>query len=151
MALLVGTNSWVTVAEADSYLEDMADVEDWFELSDDPVQRGEKSKANLLVTAFRWLMYNINLINLTASLTDQNVKNAQIEGALFLLRYQEDLERRGALSATGVTRIELSKWTETIQEMSLPSKILSLLNEYSSIGGRVIQLLGEDYTDGTVI
>lgn len=151
MSLVVGTNSWATVSEADTYLEDIAGTEDWFNLDDDPgVNQGAESKSTYLVSAFRFLMYHPNLDGLTADLTSDQVKNAQIEMALFLSRYQGDFEERQSLVSSGVESFKAGRWEEDYSTSypSLPGKVFALLSDYFvAYGSGVAQLRGEDYVE----
>jgi len=149
MSLIVGTNSWVTIAEADTYLEDSMNAGDWFDLPiESGTEQGSKSRSSVLITAFRWLMSHSSLSGLSASLTDDNVKQAQIESAIFLLRYQSDYERRDSLRAMGVSQMSVSKWSESLEDVTLPSNIASLLSSYTIRGGMIVTLRGDTYTDG---
>lgn len=150
MALVVGTNSWVSVAEADTYLADTPGATDWFDLVDEVgLKKGEESKASYLILSFRTLTTHTDLIGLSPSITDDNVKYAQIEFALYLLRYREDLEQRGLLIDSGVKEFDVGEWREIFFERggSVPSRVLSLLNDYSRYGNASIQLKPENYVE----
>lgn len=150
MALVVGSNSWVSVAEADTYLEDTPGATDWFNLIDEPgSKKGEEAKSSFLVLAFRTLSTHPDLSGISASVSDDDVKDAQIEMALYLLRYREDLVQRGILQDAGVKQFEIGEWREEFFESggSLPSHILSLLSGYLNYGNMGVQLLPENYVD----
>lgn len=142
MALVVGQNSWETVAEADAYLADRLRTSDWDALSDSGTD--DVTKEKLLVSTFWWLMGHPQL-SLSATLTDANVKNAQSEGALFLLRHSEGLDERRAFHAFGVTSFSYSKRRESfdLSKLEVPQHILGLLKQYSVAGGAIITLRGE--------
>ena len=141
MALTVGQNSWASVAEADAYLGDRIGAADWFSLPVSPVAPGENAKESMLVSAFYWLS---NSYSLPATLTNINVKNAQIEGALFLLDNYAEYEARRAAIASGVTDFRISKRAETFDpnSFSIPSNIDDMLSDYSSLGGVNIEFKG---------
>jgi hypothetical protein len=130
MSLTVGQNSWVTIAEADTYLTERIGAESWFDKADtdDP---GLTTKSSLLVTAFQWLMASPQL-ELSAGLTDSLVKNAQIESALFLMEHYNALNERRAAMSTGVTEFQLSKKMERldISKLTIPPHIIGLLGAY---------------------
>ena len=90
MSLIVGTNSWCSIGEADSYLTNKRNAYEWFNLgdTDDP---GVICKTSLLVSAYRRLI-NSAEFNIASSSTDDNVKNAQIEMAWFLYKHGEEIE-----------------------------------------------------------
>jgi hypothetical protein len=126
MAVVVGTNSWATIAEADSYFGSRAGSTAWFELPDTPPTPGQDSKETFLATAFFWLL-DYSGFALTAEASSSAVKRAQFEAALFLLQYREDYEARAAKIAGGVTQISMSKWSETLSEQTLPKRITTIL------------------------
>ena len=132
MALVVGTNSWASVAEADTYLADKIDAEAWFLLadSDDP---GVRSKGALLASAFHWLQGSPQL-SIASSSTDDDVKNAQIEAAWFLQEYSEEMKDRRAAIASGVTSLRLSRRAETLRagNQTIPAHILGMLSSYGT-------------------
>ena len=139
MALVVGQNSWASVTEADTYLTDRIHATGWFDLdsSGDP---GVVTKESLLVSSFYWLLNN-SAFNLSSTLTDTNVKNAQIEGSLFLQEHYKELDGRRAAIATGVKEFELSKRQEILRdEIRIPDHISDLLKDYLS--GNFGTLLG---------
>jgi hypothetical protein len=71
MSLLVGVNSWVTTAEADTYLGDKWGVgAEWTGLT-----TTEKEQA--LVTSYRWIQ-GLRQYNISPSSTNENVKNARV-------------------------------------------------------------------------
>jgi len=130
MSVIVGQNSWITIAECDTYLTDHLSSEDWFDLSD-VAGPGAESKSTLLVSAFNWLMGAAQL-NLSADLTDDSIKTAQAESALFLMEHYDELNSRRAAMFTGVEEFELSKRREVlnIHNLAIPSYIISLLDDY---------------------
>lgn len=142
MPLIVGTNSWVTVAEADTYLTDRLGAGNWFTTPNND-QPGITSRKVLLVSAFRWLIAS-PLLTLTAGSTDDNVKNAQIEAALFLLEHYTELDERRTLQATGVKEIQISRRTEIFDytQLAIPDHILGYLTEYLTGANTVFQLKG---------
>ena len=119
--VIVGTNSWVTITEADDYLEEKFGADAWAGLSNN-------LKAQCLITAFWWI-YNYPFFNIPKSSTDENVKNAQIELAWWIYLYYKGFEKRGALIAGGVTDFTLSKWKEKLDEQEMPQIILNILDD----------------------
>jgi len=130
MALVVGTNSWVSIAEADAYLADRIDAEAWFLLSDSGAS-GVRTKGSLLVSSFFWLQGSPQL-EIASSSTDPNVKNAQIEAAWFLQEYYEEMKDRRAALASGVKSLRMSRRAETLSlsNLSIPIHILGMLSEF---------------------
>lgn len=143
MALNVGVNSWVTVAEADSYLEDQLDSNGWWALPELPVNPGAESKSVLLITAARWLLGSPEL-ELSITTSTANIKEAQIKSALFLQKHFCEVDDRTAAMYTGVTAFEYSKRNEDldIKNLGIPADILALLPEYT-ISHAFVVLQGE--------
>lgn len=143
MSLVVGQNSWSTVEEADTYLANRIGTSDWFDLSDTATP-GVNSKEVMLTSAFYWLSGSPQ-VSLSASLTDANVKNAQIESAIYLQEHYTEMDNRRAAISQGVTDFRLSKRQESfdINSIVLPQHILGLINDYSTAGGKIILLRGE--------
>lgn len=131
MAVVVGTNSWVTIAEADDYLTDRIDAADWFLLGDTD-NPGIVSKTSLLVSAFHWLNTSATI---SSSSTDDSVKNAQIEAALFLQKHYTELDERRAAASMGVKTFRFSKRSEDLDlnRIKLPEHIAGLLAGYTSL------------------
>ena len=142
MALVVGQNSWVSVAEADTYLTNKIGTGDWFDLSSTSTP-GAESKESYLVSAFRWLISSPEF-SIDPAATDDNVKNAQIEAAEFLLfNYKDRRDRMGAITS-GVTDFDYSKRSETLDlaKMVIPIHIRGLLSVYGQSSAFVL-LSGE--------
>lgn len=130
MALTVGTNSWVTLAEANSYLSEKFGIgTTWSGLAD-----SEKEAA--LITAYRWIMALSNYSIAPAS-TATKVKHAQIELALYIVRHYEEHRKREALYSQGVRNFHISKWSESLDKAKLPFEVENLLDDYLiGAGGR---------------
>ena len=143
MSLVVGQNSWATVAEADTYLGNKIKVTEWFALNTAPANPGEEAKESLLSSAYQWLISSPEL-NIVASTTDANVKNAQIEAAWFLHLYYDELDARRAALFSGVTDFELSERSESlnINNLGIPNYIMGMLRDYG-IRNTTADLLGE--------
>jgi hypothetical protein len=143
MSLVVGTNSWCSVSEADTYLEYRINASEWFQTGEKS-SPGEVSRESLLVSAFYWLQGAPEL-EISATVTDTDVKNAQIEAALFLLEHYDELNERRAAIYTGVSSFKLSKKSENfdINQLQIPSYILGMLGNYAIMN--TIALLEGEY------
>jgi hypothetical protein len=124
LTLTVGSNTYVTLSEADSYLEGKLGAGDWFTLTSD-------NQKQCLISSYRWL----RRLGLPASSTSDNVKSAQIELAWWLYRYYEEHEDREALYANGVRQFKLSKWSENLSESDVPQFIKDLIGDLIGVGG----------------
>lgn len=122
MALVVGVNSWVTQAEADTYFEDRIETAPWDALS-------STDKDKYLVTAYRWLFYHPAISAPASTSAPQGVKDGQCEAALFLINYYDDYTKREALYSSGVRKFTKSKWSEELANVTLPSSITDPIDE----------------------
>jgi hypothetical protein len=126
MSLTVGTNSWCTVAEADSFLNDWYGASSWASLSN-------TVKEMLLVTAF-WKIYGNSKYTIAKSETDENVKNAQIITAFYIYENNASIKKRLALQGQGVTEFEVSKFREEYGKGSwLPVEVEGLLEDFQAL------------------
>jgi len=126
--IIVGTNSWVTLVEANNYLEGKLNADAWATLSNNV-------RTQCLITAYRWLFYHPNL-NIPASSTADVVKSAQIELAWWIYNYYAGYEKRGSLIASGVTEFDLSEWGEKLTAQDLPKVVKDILgDELTGLGG----------------
>jgi len=144
MALVIGTDSWVTVAEADTYLENRIYASDWFTLDTSPASPGVVAKESLLITAYRWLLNHPEL-ELEADSTDSNVKNAQIEAAIYLQNHFTEIDGREAAIATGVVSMRMSRRYEDLERgaSSLPASLVGMLRSFLRVtGGSFVELGG---------
>ena len=137
MALVVGTNSWVTVVEADAYLSYRISAEDWFTLADTPATPGADAKDSMLISAYMWITAYRSI---SATSTDDNVKNAQIEAALFLSEHYDEVNDRRAAIATGVREFKYSRRREFLdyRVAGLPAYIQSMLRDYGTKNTTVV-------------
>jgi hypothetical protein len=143
MALVVGDNSWASIAEADAYLENRIGADDsWFVLPAS-AGSGEDSRENMLVSAFFWMQGSPQL-DIASDVTDDDVKNAQIEAALFLTEHYDDLNERRAAIHTGVESFAYSKRREAFNpsQLTIPDFILGMIPLYNT-NNRTVLLQGE--------
>jgi hypothetical protein len=137
--IVVGTNSWVTIAEADAYLENKANAENWFLLPANPASSGEASKESFLVEAYYRILYNPEFNGLTASLTNQDVKNAQIEFAFWLLNNYDDYLEREAKIASGIESFTFSKWKEKLgDQIQTPWLVTAIIDKAGFSGSNFL-------------
>lgn len=123
MAIDVGTNSWVTLAEAETYFSDHIGSTPWDALTD-------SNKSKYLITAYRWIYYD-SAFPVPASSSETAVKNAQCEAALFLINYYTGHNKREALIAGGVKEFEYGKRREDLTSVKKPQTVIDML---SSVG-----------------
>ena len=126
MALTVGTNSWVTVAEADAYFADHFGRSAWAGLAN-------SVKEQLLISAYRWIQQQA-IFSISPTSTADAVKQAQYETAWYIYKYFDNHEDRRALITQGVKRFQISKFEEELEEAGFPKFIKDILKD--SLVGR---------------
>ena len=130
--MIVGTDTWVTIAQADAYFSTRFGASWWTALT-------EADKTALLVTAFNWLLYDAAFA-LSPETDLPDVRVAQMEGAYFLHDHQAEYEGRTANIAGGVTSVSASKWGESYGTLKKPDRVLAALQRagvYNGAGGMV--------------
>lgn len=130
--MTVGTDSWVTLAQATAYFATRFGASWWAALS-------SPEKETLLVSAFNWLLYD-GTLELSASTDSQDVRVAQMEAAYFLHDHQAEYEERAANIAGGVTSVSASKWSESYGTLQKPERVLAPLKRagfYVGGGGMI--------------
>lgn len=141
--LLVGTNSWVTVEEADAYMESrFGSWEFWTD---------ETNKEAALITAYKKIVQSGYFENLPTTSND-NMKDAQCELALFLVMESGDLLRRAGLQSQGVVQAGISKESydpSARGKLAFPPEVLALLKEYTdqNSGAFFLDLTRDDAED----
>ncbi len=141
MAFVVGVDSWVTVEEADTYLTYRLGTEEWFSIPKQ-TEPGVPSRESILGAAFRELL-NCTSLTLTESSTNDNIKNAQIEMALYLTGYFDEMQDRRAAIATGLNIFWLGRRYEKLEKYTtgIPDYILNMLSDYSNLGGVFVDMV----------
>lgn len=126
--LTVGTNSWVTVAEANTYFDEKYGASAWATL-------GLHEKERLLISGYRWIMAQ-SFFSISPASTAPAVKQAQCEAAWFLYMHNEALEKRRGLYVTGVRQFDISAFSETLAEPAFPEFIKDILDHFTvGMGG----------------
>ena len=117
--IVVGTNSWVTLAESNTYFQAKYGAGEWTTLS-------ATNREQLLISAYRWLS-NSPLVS--GSVSSQKLKDAQCEAAWYIYKWDEGIERRRALKGQGVKSFTASKFSETydLYKQDIPQFILDIL------------------------
>ena len=123
--IIVGTNSWLTEAAANTYFESRIHGDDYW-------TNGESDNIPSLITAYNWLNAGSYSFPTTPI---QTMKDAQCEMALFLLQHQPDLDLRMGLQAQGVIAAGVVKErykNDNYVEMPIPPIVKKLLEGYST-------------------
>ena len=122
--ITVGTNSWVTEAEANTYFDARIKSSDYW-------TDGASDNVPALITAYNWLnaKYSLPTVGTTT------IKNAQCEMSFFLLQHQPDLDLRMGLQAQGVIQAGVVKERykdDNYVEMPIPPIVQKLLASYDT-------------------
>lgn len=121
MALVVGTNSWATVAEADTYFSEKYGASAWAGLAN-------AEKESLLISAYRWIQQQA-IFSISPSSTSAVVKQAQFETAWYIYNFWAEHEKRRALYVQGVTKFKISSFSEDLQGAGFPDFIKDILED----------------------
>jgi hypothetical protein len=124
--LIIGTNSWLTVAEADAYMD--VRFGSWEFWTDDT------NKEAALITAYKKIVQS-GFFDSLPDTANENLKDAQCEMALYLIMEGGDLLRRAGLQAQGVVQAGIPKETydpEARGKLSFPPEVMALLKEYTN-------------------
>lgn len=130
MALVVGTDTWITLAEAETYFAKRPKTEPWDSL-DDP------TKESWLFLSYQWII-NDPAFEAPASSTATGVKYGQAEGALFLINSYDDYAMRDTLISSGVERFEYSKWKEDLGSLSKPLWVRQPFQDEGFFNGGIV-------------
>ncbi len=125
MSINVGTNSWVTEVEANTYFSDRIRASDYW-------TDGGSDNVAALVTAYKWL--NAGKYAFPTSAT-QPIKDAQCEYAFFLLQHQPDLDLRMGLQVQGVIAAGVVKEkykNGNFIALPIPPIVEQLLDDYDT-------------------
>ena len=131
--VVVGVNSWATVAQADLYFESRYNSDAWAALT-------LNQKSQLLITAFRWIRQQ-SAFSVPAEDTSEVVRQAQCEAAWFVLNWFEEYEKRRALTASGVKSYKAMDVSETFEAVAFPPFLGDILSDYNiEIGGTLVRV-----------
>ena len=134
-AITINTNSWVTLIEANDYLDEKSGATAWASLSDD-------DKSRYLISAYRWIN---RMPDYEISVVTDNLKYAQIELAWYIYINGETHQKHEALQAQGVDTFRISKFSEDLSgKTDLPSIVKDLLDEYNTNAGGYFPLVERD-------
>jgi len=137
LTLTVNTNTWATLAEANSYMESIWSGEVWIALA-------IENRKKLLIHAYRWIN---RLSNYSISSVTNKLKYAQIELAWYIYENSDTHKKHEALEAQGVTEFRLSKFYEKLSKVGLPQVVKDLLDDYDVGSGGYVPLLEREVDD----
>lgn len=130
MALVVGTNSWATVAEADDYFSTKYGAASIWGPLDTTTE-----KEPLLISAYNWIQQQ-SKFSISPTETADIVKQAQYETAWYIYNYKTAHDKRNALYSSGVREFDISKWGEKLEMPVFPVDISDMLGDYlTDVGG----------------
>ena len=121
--IVVGTNSWVTEAEANTWMEGRIHAGDYW-------VDGAADNVPALITAYYWLT-DTPAFSFPTVVTAA-MKRIQYEMALFLLQHQPDIDLRMGLQAQGVSEagIVKEKYGMEIAGIPLPPAVADLVKAF---------------------
>lgn len=126
MAIIVGTNSWVTETEANTYMSERLGAADYW-------TNGATNNVAAIITAWTWLTNSpkFSFPTAVASITTV-MKYIQFEMALFLLQHQPDIDLRMGLQAQGVTDAGIVKerYSLAIHGIPLPATVVDMAQAF---------------------
>jgi len=129
MAIVVGTNSWVTLAEADTYFSTRIGSAPWDALVD-------SDKEKYLITAYNWIYYD-SAFNVPAASTETAVKYGQCEAALFLISYYTDMDKHDAMISNGIKRFKYGEREEDLGSITKPKTVTDFFGSVGLYSGGV--------------
>ena len=124
LILTIGSNTFVTLTEANNYLEGKIGADNWATLTD-------TQKKQCLISAYRWLVR----LGVPSTSTSTIIKNTQIELAWWLYNNYEEYEDRESLYASGVRSFRLGEWSESLSEVDMPKFVKDAIGDIIGIGG----------------
>lgn len=124
VTIIINSNSWITLAEANNYIEAIPNSSSWTALTD-------TVKKQYIITAYRKIIYSSEL---SISTVTQRIKDAQAQFAYWLSKYMNEWEKRQALYASGVRSFDLPGWAERLEKATLPYEIQNMLADNLSGG-----------------
>lgn len=137
--VIVGTNSWASIAQADDYFLAKWGGDAWATLS-------VSQKTQLLVSAFNWISQQSGL-SVSPSDSTSLVRSAQLEAAWFLYKYADEHEKRRALTSMGVKSYRVMDFSETLEDCAFPEFISSMLSAYATGSGGVVVEVDRDLSE----
>ena len=122
MSLTLGTNTWITLANAELYMATRLGASTFWHTA--------IAKEAALVTAYNMLV-NCGLFEIPSEVS-ANMEQAQCEMALFLLQHGADMDARMGLQAQGVSQAGIVQETygKEVEGIPLPPIVKQLLKEY---------------------
>jgi hypothetical protein len=139
--VIVGVNSWVTVAQADTYCAGKFGAAAWAGL-------GITEKTQLLISATRWLMRQPTL-SVSLADTAQVLRDAQCEAAWFIYNYQDEYERRRALISSGVKSFSILGFSESYGDITFPAFLSEILYPYVTSTDISFPRMGRDMSENS--
>ena len=139
--VIVGVNSWVTIAQADDYFAAKFGATAWASLS-------VTEKTQLLLSAVRWILQQ-NAFDILMSVTAELVKQAQLEAAWFIYKWFDEYEKRRALSSAGVKSYRVMDFSESLDAVTFPEFIVMMLSDYSMVASSQFPTLQRNLEDNS--
>jgi len=129
--ITTGTNSWVSLADANTYFDDRPNSTDYW------VSGANKNRS--ILYAYKLLTRSRRFSLPTTAV--QVMKDAQCELCYFLLQHGEDLDIRMGLQAQGILQTGILRETYKDRdsiEFPFPAVVVDLLSDYDNVRGAYI-------------
>lgn len=138
--VVVGVNSWVTIAQADDYFAAKYGADAWATLT-------VLQKTQLLLSAVRWILSQ-NTFDIAMTSTAALVKYAQCEAAWFIYRWFGEYEKRRALISSGVKSFTILDFSESLSDaVQFPAFLSDILADYSTVASSQFVNIHRDVED----
>lgn len=135
ITLTVNTNTWVTLAQANSYFLSKWNASGWNKLP-------SESKKQLLITAYEWINAEPDY---TISTVTAKLRKAQMELAWWIYGNDDVYKKHELLWASGVREFRVSKFWESLEvEPTLPPNVKKLLDDFNIYAGGYFPLIDRD-------
>ena len=129
MSITVGTDSWISLADAETFFASHIGATPWDALLDN-------DKEKYLKTAYRWIYYD-SAFSAPAASSETAVKYGQCEAALFLINYYSEYDKHEAMTAMGIKSFQYSKRSEDLTEVKKPASVIKYFSSVAFYSGGV--------------
>jgi hypothetical protein len=130
--MTVGVNSWISLADANTYFSQIKDGAFWASLTN-------SEKEILLMTSFYWI--NRSGYSIAPTSTSILVKQAQCELTIEVHYRYTEYKKRAAQYASGLRNFNFNGWAESLALPALPLIIENMLEGFlTGKGGKFFEM-----------
>lgn len=135
MALTPGTDTWVTLAEANAYF-----LARWNSTAWTSGTITDPEKEQLLKHAYNWINQQ-SFFSIDPASTAEIVKQAQCETAWYIYNYFATHEKRRAAQNQGVKSFKIMNFSENYSMAQFPEDIKDMLDDFLTNEGGVFPVI----------